>query len=217
MQSGHEPAKTLPRATWITAMVAGILVTAAGIADWSHLGRRRIFTIRRSRTRPASAGRAVAPAQEGMWSVPIRIVLGEGNPAGFQHLRAFLEREGFDVLGTASDSNELVDLAVSLQPAVVILDRALPRAGALKAARQILNLCRETQVILLTPHAAKRQILAAFRAGVRGYVEKADTTPDLARAIRDVSRGRLFLSSGASRTLTEAYLPHSAMAHPEFP
>jgi DNA-binding NarL/FixJ family response regulator len=152
-----------------------------------------------------------------MSSVPITILLGEGKPEGLQHVRAFLGREGFDVVGAASDSDELVDLAVSLRPAVVILDDVMPRESALTAAREILSLCRETQVILLTPHGAGAQILTAFRAGIRGYVLEADTTPDLARAIREVSRGRLFLSPGAGRRLTAEYLPQAAAPAPVLP
>jgi DNA-binding NarL/FixJ family response regulator len=147
-------------------------------------------------------------------SVPIRILLGDGSPAALQNVRAFLEHEGFEVLATSSDRHELVDQAVNLRPTVVILDDAMPRARVLAAAREILNLCHETQLILLAQEASEKEIIEAFQAGIRGYVMNADAAPDLARAIREVSCGRPFLSHGASRRLAQAYVPPAPIPPP---
>jgi CheY-like chemotaxis protein len=207
-----ELAKSVRRATWITAMAAALLVAAMGVADWAHLGRRRVSPIRRAPTRPASLTPAMGPVQEQRRSVPTRILLGGGNPVGLPRVRALLEREGFEVVGDSRNRHELVDLALRLRPAVVVLDDDMTRASALAVAREIVSDCRETQVVLLTRHAAEPHIVSAFRAGVRGYVLKAETKPALARAIREVSRGQLFLSAGASRGLTAAYRPRAAIA-----
>ena len=149
--------------------------------------------------------------------MPIGILLGGGNPPGLDDLRAFLEGEGFDVLGEASDGHEVVALAVSLRPAVVILDSSMPRASAVEAAREILKLCPETRVMLLSRRADEDQIIAAFRAGVRGYVVRADAPATLVRAIREVTDGRFFLSPGASRVLAQAFLPQTVSPLPVLP
>ena len=149
--------------------------------------------------------------------MPSGILLGGGNPPGLDDLRAFLEGEGFDVLGEASDGHEVVALAVSLRPAVVILDSSMPRASAVEAAREILKLCPETRVVLVSPDAAGDEVIAAFRAGIRGCIAEADTTATLLRAIRDVADGHFFLSPCACRGITEAYLPQAVPPAPVLP
>ena len=141
--------------------------------------------------------------------MPMGILLGDGNPPGFHIVRALLEREGFEILGEASDGPELVQMAVSLRPAVVIFDCSISRMSALKATHEILDLCRETQVMLLSCRADEDQVIAAFRAGIRGYVVRADAPATLVRAIREVTGGRFFLSPGASRVLAQEYLPET--------
>jgi DNA-binding NarL/FixJ family response regulator len=159
----------------------------------------------------------VAPVREGVSGVPIGILLGGGNPPGLHDLRAFLEGEGFEILGEASDGCEVVALAVSLRPALVILDSSMPRVSAVEAAREILKLCSETRVVLVSPDAAGDEVIAAFRAGIRGCIVEADSTATLVRAIREVSGGRLFLSPYASRGITEAYLPQAVPPAPVLP
>ena len=149
--------------------------------------------------------------------MPIGILLGGGNPPGLHIERALLEREGFEILGEASDLRELVVLAVSLRPAVVIFDCSISRMSALKATHEILDLCRETQVMLLSCRADEDQVIAAFRAGVRGYVVRADAPATLVRAIRAVTGGHFFLSPGASRVLAQEYLPRTVSPLPVLP
>lgn len=149
--------------------------------------------------------------------MPIEILLGLGNPAELQYVQSLVECEDVEVLGAASESPELVSLAVHLQPAVVILGQSMPPTGALEIAREIYDLCPDTHVILLTQHTAEDYVIAAFRSGIRGYVVEDDAAAVLARAIREVSRGRLFMSPSATRGLTEAYLPQAVGAPPEIP
>lgn len=145
------------------------------------------------------------------------ILLGDGTPPGLHDVRAFLEREGFEILGETGDGPELVQLAVGLRPALVIFDDSTPRMSALEAAHEILDLCRETRVILLSSGADEDEIVAAFRAGVRGYVVRADAQATLVRAIREVTGGRIFLSPGASRVLAQEWLPPTDSPPPVLP
>jgi DNA-binding NarL/FixJ family response regulator len=149
--------------------------------------------------------------------VSIEILLGGHNQPGLHDLRAFLEGEGFDVLGEASGGCEVVALAVSLRPALIILDSSMPPVCAVAAAREALKLHPEARVMLVSPDAAGDEVIAAFRAGVRGCIVEADSAATLLRAIREVSGGRLFLSPLASRGITEAYLPQAVPPARELP
>lgn len=138
--------------------------------------------------------------------MPLRLLLADDHLIVRQSLRAFLEREGFEVAGEASDGREAVRLARENCPDVAVLDLAMPLLNGLDAAREILQACPRTRAILLTMHTEDQYVLAALRAKIRGVVLKSQAAADLIRAIREVSRGAIYLSPGLSQAVVDAYL-----------
>jgi len=121
-------------------------------------------------------------------------------------LKMLLERAGFKVVGEASDGQEAVRRVRDLVPDVAVLDLAMPLLNGLEAAQEILRDSPRTRPILLTMHAEDPYVTAALRVGVKAYVLKTQAAPDLIQAIEEVSRDRIYLSPGISRTVVEAYL-----------
>src|SRR6266566_657718 len=121
-------------------------------------------------------------------------------------LKMLLERAGFKVVGEASDGQEAVRRVRDLVPDVAVLDLAMPLLNGLEAAREILRDSPRTRPILLTMHTEDPYVTAALRVGVKAYVLKTQSGPDLVQAIQEVCRGRIYLSPGISRTVVEAYL-----------
>lgn len=138
--------------------------------------------------------------------MPLRLLLADDHLIVRQSLRAFLEREGFEVAGEASDGREAVRVARENCPDVAVLDLAMPLLNGLDAAREILQACPRTRAILLTMHTEDQYVLAALRAKIRGVVLKSQAAADLIRAIREVSRGAIYLSPGLSQAVVDAYL-----------
>jgi DNA-binding NarL/FixJ family response regulator len=101
-------------------------------------------------------------------------------------------------------------MAEKLKPDVVILDLAMPLLNGLDAAREIGKVSPGIKKILLTNYTDEQYILDALRAGVNGYLVKTKAAADLIQAIHEVSRGALYLSSGVSRELLQAYLENEA-------
>ena len=142
--------------------------------------------------------------------MPLRILLADDHEIVRQGLRALLEQAGFEVTGEAADGLEAVRLAQSLNPDVTVLDLAMPLMNGLDAAREILKSCTSMRVVLLTMHTEEHQVVAALRAGVRGYLVKTQAAEDLVQAIRDVAQGEVYLSPRASRVFVEGYLSRDA-------
>jgi DNA-binding NarL/FixJ family response regulator len=130
-----------------------------------------------------------------------RILLADDVPAVRQGVRALLETDGFEVVGEAENGREAVRLAQDLLPDIAILDLSMPELNGIEAALEIQQGCPQTHQILLTVHTEEYQIVAALRAGIRGYVVKAEVPEELIRAIGEVSRGGVFLSPIASRVI----------------
>lgn len=136
-----------------------------------------------------------------------RILLAEDCPAIRSGLRELLEREELEIAGEVDNGTDAVIVASRVQPDVAVLDWSMPGLNGLDAARQIHRNCPETHVIMLTVHTSEDHIVAAMKAGVLGYVAKADTPEHFLPAIEEVLRGRIYLSPSASRVLVEALLP----------
>lgn len=138
--------------------------------------------------------------------MPIKVILADDHALIRQSLRTLLEREGFQVLGEASDGHEAVRLAAQVRPEVAILDIAMPTLNGVDAARELAKLDGKPKAILLTRHDEDQYVIESLRAGVRGYVLKTQAATDLVQAIRQVSRGEIYLSPGISGSVVQAFL-----------
>ena len=137
--------------------------------------------------------------------MPVRIVLADDHVLVRQSLKSLLEREGFQVVGEASDGQEALRLVASLQPDIAVMDISMPILNGLNAAREISRAARKTKTILLTQHDEGQYISDALDAGVKGYVLKNQVASDLLLALGQVSRGQVYLSPGVSSAVMEAY------------
>jgi two-component system response regulator NreC len=145
--------------------------------------------------------------------MPIRIVLADDHVLVRQGLKSLLEREGFQVVAEASDGQEALRSVESLQPDIAIMDISMPTLNGLNAAREMSRSSPKTKAILLTQHDESQYIREALEAGVKGYVLKNQVASELLLAIRQVSRGQVYLSPGVSNAVIEAY--HSKSDKPQ--
>jgi two-component system, NarL family, response regulator NreC len=141
-----------------------------------------------------------------------RILLADDHPMFSQGLKTVLEREGFEIVAEATDGQEAARLARNLDPDIAILDLSMPLLNGVDTAREIQKRAPRTQVIVLTMYDDDAYVLEALRAGVRGYVLKAQAASDCVAAIREVLRGAVYLSPGISETVVKAYMGKSSLS-----
>jgi DNA-binding NarL/FixJ family response regulator len=122
------------------------------------------------------------------------VLLADDHELFRRNAKALLESKCLVVTGEAADGLEAVRLARQTCPDVALLDLRMPLLGGLDAARQIVESCPATRVIMLTVHRDEQHILSALRAGVRGYIVKARLADDLDQAFDEVFRGGIWLS-----------------------
>jgi DNA-binding NarL/FixJ family response regulator len=138
--------------------------------------------------------------------MPLRILLADDHQIVRQGVKALLEKHGMQVVAECCDGREAVQLALKHNPDVAVLDMTMPGLNGVDAARQILEQRPSTGVVLLTFQTSEPQVVAALRAGVRGYVLKTQTSDDLVRALREVAARGTYLSPGISQIVVTAYL-----------
>ena len=141
----------------------------------------------------------------------MHILLADDHLIVRQGLKVLLEREGFTVVGEASDGREAVRLAQKLCPDIALLDFTMPLLNGIDAGRIILQTSPKTKIVLLTMHAEDHHVLEALRVGFKGYLLKTKAVEELVQAIQEVSRGKLYLTPGVSEAVVQAYLAQSEM------
>ena len=141
-----------------------------------------------------------------------RILVADDHPVVRQGLKSLLTREGFSVVAEAADGREAVRQIESEHPEVALLDVGMPGLNGLDAAREIMQCAGATKVVILTQHAEEPYVLEALRAGVHGYVLKSQSVTDVVQAIRDVTRGRIYVSPAISDVVVSAYRGQSKLA-----
>jgi DNA-binding NarL/FixJ family response regulator len=134
----------------------------------------------------------------------IHVLLADDHRIIRDGMKVFLEREGYKVSADAQNGQEAVRLALRLKPEVVVLDITMPVLNGLEAAREILRSAPATKVILLSMHDESPYVLDALRIGVKGFVTKTHAADDLVHAIREVLRGKTYLSPELSQTVITA-------------
>jgi len=142
----------------------------------------------------------------------VRVLLADDHEIVRQGLRVLLEREGFQVVGEASNGHEALKLCEANHPEVAILDVSMPLLNGVDAAREIIKSNPRTRVVLLTMHTEDHLILESLRAGVTGYVLKTRAAAELVQALRAVCRGEMFLTQSISRTIVQAFLQNEPLA-----
>jgi DNA-binding NarL/FixJ family response regulator len=120
----------------------------------------------------------------------IRILIADDHPIVREGLAAILGTQAdFDVVGQASDGAELVQLAVALNPDVVLTDLEMPGVNGVEAIRQLRQECPGTRAIVLTVFDTDDRILGALQAGAQGYLLKGAPRDEIFRAVRIVHEG----------------------------
>lgn len=132
----------------------------------------------------------------------LRVVLCDDHPVYLRGLRVlFAEIDGIQVVGEAADGESAIALATTARPDVVIMDLHLPGINGVEATRQLLADNPELGVLILTMFEDDTSLLAALRAGARGYVVKGADHDEIITAIRAVARGEVLLGRAVSTRL----------------
>jgi two-component system, NarL family, response regulator NreC len=137
--------------------------------------------------------------------MPIQVLLADDHQIVRQSLKVLLEKEGLKIVGEASNGQEAVKLAESLHPDVAVLDVSMAVLNGIDAAKEIQKVSPQTKTIFLTVHDEDPYLLDALRVGAKGYVVKTHAAENLVQAIREASRGGVYLSSEVSRAVVQAY------------
>lgn len=129
----------------------------------------------------------------------IRIVLADDHLLVRAGVRSLLEAiDGTKVVGEAGNGREVLALAKSLDPDLVVMDITMRELNGIDATAQLRAASPRTRVLILSMHSSEEFLLRAIRAGANGYVVKDAAPDELASAVAAVMRGEVYLSTKVS-------------------
>ena len=99
----------------------------------------------------------------------------------------------FEIVGDASNGEESLRMVLQHSPDVVLMDLRMPVMDGVEATRRIVQMNKQTRVIVLTTFDDDENVFEGLRAGAVGYLLKDVSSEKLTEAIRAASRGEYFL------------------------
>lgn len=135
---------------------------------------------------------------------PIRVLVVDDHPLFRAGVAALLGSvEDTEVVAMAEDGEAAVREAVLARPDVVLMDLALPGTSGLEATRRIVAACPGSAVLVLSMLEDDGSVVAAMRAGARGYVLKGAGQEELLAAVRAVAAGGAVFGAAVAQRLLE--------------
>jgi DNA-binding NarL/FixJ family response regulator len=144
----------------------------------------------------------------------IRVMVVDDHPLFRQGVVSSLGLEpGLTVVGEANSGEDALELARELLPDIILLDISMPGWNGLVTAEKISTACPASAIVILTVSEDKDKLLAAFKAGARGYVLKGVSAQELARVVRAAAAGDVYVSPSLAAemlvSLTHDHAPDS--------
>lgn len=144
----------------------------------------------------------------------ITVLLAEDHHVVRKGISTLLSLEkDIDLVGEAKDGEEVVKMAKSLCPDVVVTDITMPLLNGIDAVRKIKKYAPETKVLILTMHSKEQYIRQALKEGATGYLLKESTYEELIDAIRKVHKGDVVLSPSISKFVLNEYIKRGPSEH----
>ena len=136
-----------------------------------------------------------------------RILLSDDHLVVRAGLRALLAADPrCQIVGEASSIEEMLTAARHLRPDLIVLDVSFGRDNALEALPELLTLCPDVKVVVLTMHDDVATAREAFARGAHAYLMKEAAADDLMRAVEAVMSGSTYLQAELGARLARSGL-----------
>jgi DNA-binding NarL/FixJ family response regulator len=135
----------------------------------------------------------------------LRIVIADDQASVRQGLELLLGGlPDIEVLGTAANGQEALDLVEQRRPDAILLDLHMPVLDGIQTTRRLTAEHPEVAIVILTTYVDDRSVLDALRAGARSYLTKDADRSDIAGALHAAARGLAVLDPGVQARLLAA-------------
>lgn len=124
----------------------------------------------------------------------MNVLLIDDHPVVRSAVRGFLNQNGFNVVGEASDGVAALKLIEEVDPGIIILDIDIPKLDGLGVLKRLKSLPKEYRVLVLTGVKSNEIAMRCVHAGASGYLSKASDMTELLDACMALKRDHTWFS-----------------------
>ncbi|NBN94932.1 MAG: DNA-binding response regulator [Verrucomicrobia bacterium] len=107
-------------------------------------------------------------------------------------------------VGTASDGQSAIEMALRLRPDILVLDVIMPGVGGIEVLRRLGGSLPATKVLIFSGKQEPHIVRALMQAGIHGFVNKNGPLSELRKALEAVALGNTWFNEDFSRTVRQA-------------
>ncbi|MFC5077983.1 Oxygen regulatory protein NreC [Vibrio thalassae] len=146
----------------------------------------------------------------------IRVVIVDDHQVVLEGFMARLEREPeIDVVATASNGVEAIEVVKSTLPDVVLMDVSMPIMNGIESTQVLKEELPNIRVLMLTMHDNREYIMKVMQAGAVGYMLKEISAEKMVQAIKTVYQGSTYFCESVTQTLfSQEITPVVAKSNP---
>ena len=132
-----------------------------------------------------------------------RLVIADDHSIVLEAYRQLLEPE-FEIVGTAENGQELLNIAPGLAPDIIMLDISMPTMNGLDVTKQLRAAVPRAKLIFVTMMSEPFYISQAFALGASGYVLKQSASTELLSALNAALKTQRYISPQLSLEVQDA-------------
>jgi DNA-binding NarL/FixJ family response regulator len=135
----------------------------------------------------------------------LRVIVADDQAAVREGLVLMLDLlPGIDVVASAADGREALELVAEHHPDAILLDLHMPVMDGIEATRRLTAEYPDVAIVVLTTYADDRSVLDTLRAGARSYLTKDADRLHIAQTLRSAATGLTVLHPQVQATLLAA-------------
>ncbi|MGN6645951.1 MAG: response regulator [Cytophaga sp.] len=126
----------------------------------------------------------------------ISIVIADDHTLIRDGIKALLQSiDEFEVVGEATDGEELVQFIDTLDPDIVVVDITMPKKTGIEVITEVKKYNSRVKFIVLSMHDNPEYVLKSVQAGALSYLLKNTDHEEIVKAVKAVSAGQKYFSA----------------------
>lgn len=127
-----------------------------------------------------------------------------------------IKEHEIEIVGEASNGDELFEKLKFIKPDIIILDISLPKMSGIEIAGILSKDYPQIRIIVFSSYTDEETIFKSIRAGAKGFLPKDSMREDLVEAIKKVNQGFEYLSEKIPNTILMDYIKKSGHQEEKF-
>jgi len=137
----------------------------------------------------------------------IKVVLVDDHQVMRDGIKLGLRSEkSIEIIGEASNSKELDELLLNVNPDIIIMDIGLPGKSGVEITREISN---KYKILIFSASDEAQTIVESLQAGAKGFLPKHTISEEIIKAIKSIHEGNEYISEDISNKLIVSYISNN--------